>query len=152
MRVKGILQRRFRRARELMSSRDAAEARAARRALGALAIVQRGWDERGELRPYIEALMRATVILDALEHRDRRAADRRRALQLARSRPAPVAKVSDAEIAAALDAMNGNARRAAEVLNVNPSTVSRRRVALRAVTGRNDVVALSSRARAARKF
>ena len=138
MRSEVILQRQFRLAQSLMNSRDPTVARAARRALGSVAIVTKAVREDGRVRPIVTALLRAALILDALQTRERRLADRRRARKLRAVAVSPMRKHSDEEISVAMQQTGGNVRAAAATLGVAPSTVSRRSRSLRTVTERNN--------------
>lgn len=131
MRAERITRRQLERARVLMNRRDPAVSRAARRALGSAAIVLEGLRTKGELQPYIEAALRASIILASLEHRARRKGDRRRARKLAAAARPAASDVTDLEFAAAWSASGGRVRATARTLGLSPSTVSRRSVALR---------------------
>lgn len=125
-----ILQRLGKRAAILVASRAPEVAKAARRARGAAAAARSAVLDDADLRLVVTAALEAVIIVSALESRDRRRGDRRRAQSLDARRAAAPRKVSDAEIMAALVQTGGHARRAAAILQVAPSTITRRRVAV----------------------
>lgn len=121
-----ILLRLGRLAATLVGSRDSATVKAARRARGSLAMVRSAVRDDVDTHLLVAALLEAMIILQALDTRARTRGDRRRSHALAQVRPAPVRRITDAQIAAALEETGGHVRAAARLLDVAPSTVSRR--------------------------
>lgn len=116
---------------KLAGSHAVAGSAAARRARAKLAMVRQLAGSDAGIALAVARTAEALAVLHVLEHRGERALRRKRCQQLAEVRRPARRSFSDAQLLEALRSTGGSRRQAARLLEVQPSTITRRLAALR---------------------